>query len=410
MAELSPEQQQALEEQKAQCPFCKIVKGEIPSKKVFEDDKILAVLDINPATKGHILVMPKEHYPIMPLIPEDIFEYFFTKVKELSATVREGAVCPSTTIFIANGAAAGQQSNHFMIHIIPRDENDGLSKLEPVAVDIDKEKEQETYNMLKNNLPIMLRQRNAKFALEGQQTQQPSQAPGGYTKEQIIEIIEKNPQIKKVIEEQPEAFKKQVVEVPQLQQLFHNVDVEEIIKHYKKEQKHSIEELLELLDKNPNLKSMLLYQKNEFKIKVNEVQQLKDLFGSVDIDELQNRVIEKEKFKEEQAEVTGSEGTQEAKAPVIESTFVEDKETSAPVQEISSEEMQKHEEDLLDALGGKKEDSKEEKDIDEDKEEPKKEEEKEKEKDVDEDKEEKDEEEPKERHGNPSLDNISNLF
>jgi histidine triad (HIT) family protein len=406
MAELSPEQQQALDEQKAQCPFCKIVKGEIPSKKIFEDDKVLAVLDINPAAKGHILVMPKEHYPIMPLIPEDIFEYFFTKVKELSTTVREGAVCPSTTIFIANGAAAGQQSNHFMIHIIPRDENDGLTKLEPIAIDIDKEKEQETYNMIKNNLPIMLRQRYAKHALEDKPapSQQPSPAPGGYTKEQIIEIIEKNPQIKKVIEEQPEAFKKQVVEVPQLQQLFHNVDVEEVIKHYKKEETHSIEELLELLDKNPNLKSMLLYQKNEFKIKISEIQQLKDLFGNVDLDELQNRVIEKEKFKEEQPE---QKVTEETKEPVIETTFVEDKEASAPVEELSSEEIEKHEEDLLDALGGKKEEKEEKKkeNIDEDKEEQKDEEKKENKEDVDEEK-----EQQEGRHGNPSLDNISNLF
>jgi galactose-1-phosphate uridylyltransferase len=68
MSEAEMSQEEMLEQQKANCIFCKIVKGEIPSKKVYEDDMMLAILDINPAVKGHILVLPKEHYPIMPLI------------------------------------------------------------------------------------------------------------------------------------------------------------------------------------------------------------------------------------------------------------------------------------------------------------------------------------------------------
>lgn len=368
MPELTPEQQQALEEQKAQCPFCKIIKGEIPSKKVFEDDKVMAVLDINPAAKGHILVMLKEHYPIMPLIPEDEFEYLFTKTKELSRCVREGAVCPASTVFIANGAAAGQQSNHFMLHIIPRDENDGLTKLEPVAVSQDEEKTTEVFNMLKNNLPIMLRQRYAKFALEGAPpASEPAPAPSGYTKEQIIDIIGKNPQLKKVIEEQPEAFKQQMQETPQLKQLFENVDVDDIINHFKKEPKHSMEELIELLDKNPQLKSMLMYEKDNFKQKVQEIEQLREMFGDVNIDELQHLIIQKEKAK-----VEGEVKAEEEKKEEVE-------------EEKSGEELEKDEEDVLAALGaGKEEEAEEEK--------------------------EEEEKKKKSRHGNPDLDNISNLF
>lgn len=129
--QLSPEQQKAIDAQKAQCPFCKIVKGEIPSKKVYEDDQLLAILDINPAAKGHLLVMPKEHYPIMPLIPQPIFEHLFTRTKQLSAAMKEGMLLFGNTLFIANGYAAGQQSSHFMLHLIPREAPDGLEFFQP---------------------------------------------------------------------------------------------------------------------------------------------------------------------------------------------------------------------------------------------------------------------------------------
>ncbi len=124
------DQQQQLEQQKIQCPFCKIIKGDIPSKKIYEDDKLLGILDINPLTDGHILLMPKEHYPIMPLVPENTFERLFVLTKRLSRIVKSVFEKSGTTIFIANGAVAGQQSAHFMLHIIPRGDGDGLINFE----------------------------------------------------------------------------------------------------------------------------------------------------------------------------------------------------------------------------------------------------------------------------------------
>src|SRR3989338_5246011 len=115
--QLSPEQQKAIDAQKAQCPFCKIVKGEIPSKKVYEDDQLLAILDINPAVKGHLLVMPKEHYPIMPLIPPQEFSHFFTTVQKIVSGLQSAMLSEGVTLFIANGWVAGQQSQHFMLHL-----------------------------------------------------------------------------------------------------------------------------------------------------------------------------------------------------------------------------------------------------------------------------------------------------
>lgn len=108
------------------CVFCHIVKGKVASKKVYDDDKCLAILDINPANPGHILLLPKEHYAIMPLIPDDVIKHMFMISKQLSSTLLKALKVHGTNIFVANGIAAGQKAQHFMIHIIPRMEKDGV--------------------------------------------------------------------------------------------------------------------------------------------------------------------------------------------------------------------------------------------------------------------------------------------
>jgi len=109
------------------CIFCHIISGKVASKKVYEDDKCMALLDINPANPGHILLLPKEHYAIMPLIPDDTIQHLFMISKQLSAALLRALQSHGTNIFVANGAAAGQKAQHFMLHIIPRMENDGLN-------------------------------------------------------------------------------------------------------------------------------------------------------------------------------------------------------------------------------------------------------------------------------------------
>ena len=88
-----PSPEELLKQQKANCLFCKIVAGEIPGKKVYEDERMLAILDINPVAKGHTLVLTKEHYPIMPLIPPEEFDHLFSTTAQLSGAVR-GAMIP----------------------------------------------------------------------------------------------------------------------------------------------------------------------------------------------------------------------------------------------------------------------------------------------------------------------------
>ncbi|MBU2561362.1 MAG: HIT domain-containing protein [Nanoarchaeota archaeon] len=115
------------ETQKQQCIFCHIISGKISSRKIYEDDKCIAVLDINPANPGHALILPKEHYTIMPMMPEEEIAHLFRIAKKISTAQIRSLNADGTNIFMANGAAAGQKAPHFMIHVIPRKENDGIT-------------------------------------------------------------------------------------------------------------------------------------------------------------------------------------------------------------------------------------------------------------------------------------------
>ncbi len=151
---MSPEQLK--EFQKQQCIFCHIVSGKVQSRKIFEDDKALAILDINPANPGHILLFPKEHYPIMPVIPDDILGHLFIAAKNLSQNCLKVFKSQGTTIFVANGMAAGQKAQHFMIHIIPRMENDPLQNLNLVEKTLPAATQKKLFNKLKKRVDQML--------------------------------------------------------------------------------------------------------------------------------------------------------------------------------------------------------------------------------------------------------------
>lgn len=130
MAELTPEDlkkmtpEQLAELQIKQCIFCHIIKGQVSAKKVYEDDKVIAILDINPANPGHTLLIPKQHYAIMPQMPDDIIKHMFIVAKKISHTLLSTFKASGTNIFVANGVVAGQKAPHFILHIIPRKEGD----------------------------------------------------------------------------------------------------------------------------------------------------------------------------------------------------------------------------------------------------------------------------------------------
>ncbi len=146
--QLTEEQRKALQEklknmspeelrefQKQQCIFCQIISGKIPSQKIYEDKFSIAVLDINPAARGHLLLLPKEHYAIMPQLPADLLGSLFAAAQKLSQLLLKSLKASGTNVFIANGLAAGQKSQHFMIHLIPRKEGDRLLHVEEKVLD-----------------------------------------------------------------------------------------------------------------------------------------------------------------------------------------------------------------------------------------------------------------------------------
>lgn len=120
-----------LEQIQQQCIFCQIVLGNVPAKKIYEDEKTIGVLDINPASQGHVLLLPKKHYSIMPQVPEDELGQLGMVTKGISHAMIKALEAKGTTIFIANGGAAGQRALHFMIHIIPRQEKDDVGMIIP---------------------------------------------------------------------------------------------------------------------------------------------------------------------------------------------------------------------------------------------------------------------------------------
>ena len=109
------------------CIFCSIIKGDIPSKKVYEDEDTLAILDISQTTEGHTLVMPKKHYDNFLAMPTDEFGRLMEKTKEIAAKVIKNLNAKGCNILINTNEVAGQSVMHTPVHIIPRyDENDTI--------------------------------------------------------------------------------------------------------------------------------------------------------------------------------------------------------------------------------------------------------------------------------------------
>ena len=105
---------------KNDCIFCAIAAGEIPSFKVYEDDDVLAYLDINPFTKGHTLVIPKQHCTGLLDAEDSLLASIMPKVKKVAAHIKSALPCDGFNILQNNGEAAGQTVRHIHFHIIPR--------------------------------------------------------------------------------------------------------------------------------------------------------------------------------------------------------------------------------------------------------------------------------------------------
>ena len=106
------------------CIFCKIANGEIPSNTIYEDNDFRVILDNGPATKGHALVLPKEHYQDLFEIPEDTLAGAAKVAKKVAGTLKDKLNCEGLNLVQNNGEVAGQTVMHFHLHIIPRYSDD----------------------------------------------------------------------------------------------------------------------------------------------------------------------------------------------------------------------------------------------------------------------------------------------
>lgn len=107
------------------CVFCKIIAGEIPAYKIYEDDQVLVFLDINPVNAGHALVVPKEHYPDFLSLPSALVERLSAVIQKVTPAILAGVSAENFNLGLNNGPVAGQVVPHVHWHIMPRFPDDG---------------------------------------------------------------------------------------------------------------------------------------------------------------------------------------------------------------------------------------------------------------------------------------------
>ena len=112
------------------CVFCKIASGEFSSHKIYEDEKVLAILDLSQAKVGHTLVMPKQHFENIFELDEETSKHLFNVVRKISTHYKEtNPNIKGINLLNNNGSIAGQTVMHYHMHILPRYENDDLENM-----------------------------------------------------------------------------------------------------------------------------------------------------------------------------------------------------------------------------------------------------------------------------------------
>lgn len=107
------------------CVFCRIIAGELPSNRLFEDDSVIAFLDIAPIVKGHALVVPRTHVELFTEVPADVLRPLMEGTQRVARAMVRGLAADGVNVFVANGASAGQVVPHVHVHVIPRFRDDG---------------------------------------------------------------------------------------------------------------------------------------------------------------------------------------------------------------------------------------------------------------------------------------------
>ncbi len=131
---------------KEDCIFCKIANGEIPSRTLYEDQLFRVILDLGPATKGHALILPKDHAADLYELPDETASAVLVLAKKMALGMREKLHCDGLNLVQNNGEVAGQTVRHFHVHLIPRYVGDGQkinwTPTSPTSEELDAVKEQ----------------------------------------------------------------------------------------------------------------------------------------------------------------------------------------------------------------------------------------------------------------------------
>lgn len=130
------------------CIFCKIINGEIPSYKIYEDNDIFVILDINPVSTGHVLILPKKHFEMPETTDDEVLAKMIVISKKIGQKIKKILKSDGFNININNGKSAGQIIFHTHFHIVQRFENDNL-KLWPTN-EAESKKIQEVYQIITN--------------------------------------------------------------------------------------------------------------------------------------------------------------------------------------------------------------------------------------------------------------------
>ncbi len=322
--DLSPEE--ILEKQKAQCIFCKIISGEIPSQKVYEDDNYLGIMDIRPASPGHVILLPKEHAPILQLLPQDLLLNMFATATRVAHAVKKATMAEKVTIFSANGYAAGQQAPHAMMHIIPRESGDGLSKLDLDELTVDQADavalgatfaqaaQQAVTHLGRQDLlqreapvpePVPEEPSEVPVFREPSEEEPPDETPETQefdsTMDALQTVLETNQELRKLIIAQPSFVEDYVSKSPKLKKLFEGVDIHALSRVLraqdeaqkpqtgtaeKKAKDMSDSELFSFIDNNEGLRTWVLENPEQLAQSVGENPRLASFFEGVDIVEL----------------------------------------------------------------------------------------------------------------------------
>ncbi len=129
------------------CIFCKIIDKKIPAEIVYENDTILAFLDINPVNEGHTLIIPKDHYPQMTDVPSETLGEIFGYAKEMMSKIKEAVNADFVALTVV-----GTDVSHFHIHLVPRMNNDGLAGFWPTKKYESDEKKKEVGEKIRRQL------------------------------------------------------------------------------------------------------------------------------------------------------------------------------------------------------------------------------------------------------------------